>query len=183
MLRVFPMKNTNVFEVVPTTEFFRRPTHLSKLPHYSRRTATMALPTSRGLFRSLLRARSVAFKGDPTALSAARVEIRKHFDVRPPTDRRLPSARCTHVDRRRSRSPPPPSRLPQESKHLGPEEALEKIKEGVEAESFIRLHVVQAVGNERGNYEMRIEPQHVDGEYEAPGRAGGCAGEDGEKKP
>ena len=57
------------------------------------------------------------------------------------------------------------------------------IKEGVEAESFIRLHVVQAVGNERGNYEMRIEPQHVDGEYEAPGRAGGCAGEDGEKKP
>jgi len=37
------------------------------------------------------------------------------------------------------------------------------------------------VGNERGNYEMRIEPQHVDGEYEAPGRAGGC--EDGEKKP
>jgi hypothetical protein len=44
----------------------------------------MALPTSRGLFRRLLRARSVAFKGDPTALSAARVEIRKHFDVRPP---------------------------------------------------------------------------------------------------
>ena len=43
------------------------------------------------------------------------------------------------------------------------------------------MHVVQAVGNERGNYEMRIEPQHVDGEYEAPGRAGGC--EDGEKKP
>merc|ERR1712216_515617 len=111
-------------------------------------TATMALPTSRGLFRSLLRARSVAFKGDPTALSAARVEIRKHFD---------------------------------ESKHLGPEDALEKIKEGVEAESFIRLHVVQAVGNERGNYEMLIESQHVDGEYEAPGRAGGCAGEDGKK--
>ena len=77
-------------------------------------------------------------------------------------------------------APAPPSRLPQESKHLGPEDALEKIKEGVEAESFIRLHVVQAVGNERGNYEMRIEAQHVDGEYEAPG-AGGCAGEAGKK--
>ncbi|MDA9098241.1 hypothetical protein N9L76_04820 [bacterium] len=40
-----------------------------------------SLPTSRGLFRGLLRARFVAFKGDPTALTAARVEIRKHFDV------------------------------------------------------------------------------------------------------
>ena len=57
----------------------------------------------------------------------------------------------------------------------------EWIKEGVEAESFIRLHVVQAVGNERGNYEMRIEAQHVDGEYEAPG-AGGCAGEAGKNQ-
>lgn len=139
----------------------------------------MALPTSRGLFRSLLRARSVAFKGDPTALSAARVEIRKHFDVRP-RDRPPPSSLTRHVDRRRLRARPRPSRLPQESKHLGPEDALEKIKEGVEAESFIRLHVVQAVGNERGNYEMRIESQHVDGEYEAPG-AGGCAGEAGKK--
>ena len=110
------------------------------------------------------------------------MEIRKHFDVRHPRTAVFPlnDAR-TKCRSRRSRSPP--SRLPQESKHLGPEEALEKIKEGVEAESFIRLHVVQAVGNERGNYEMRIEPQHVDGEYEAPGRAGGCAGEDGEKKP
>ena len=139
----------------------------------------MALPTSRGLFRSLLRARSVAFKGDPTALSAARVEIRKHFDVRP-RDRPPPSS--LHTARRSpSLTRPPPSRLPQESKHLGPEDALEKIKEGVEAESFIRLHVVQAVGNERGNYEMRIEAQHVDGEYEAPG-AGGCAGEAGKNQ-
>ena len=110
MLRVFPMKNTNVFEVVPTTEFFRRPTHLSKLPHYSRRTATMALPTSRGLFRSLLRARSVAFKGDPTALSAARVEIRKHFDVRPIA---RPSRRPDEPRPAESRAhpvPPPPPR-------------------------------------------------------------------------
>ena len=143
----------------------------------------MALPTSRILFRSLLRARSVAFKGDPTALSAARVEIRKHFDVRP-RDRAPPSSlrlltrhafAVAHAPR------PRPSHPPQESKHLGPEDALAKIKEGVEAESFIRLHIVQAVGNERGNYEMRIESQHVDGEYEAPGRAGGCAGEDGKK--
>ena len=49
--------------------------------------------------------------------------------------------------------------------------------EGVEAESFIRLHVVQARGNERVNYEMQVEPQHVDGEYEVPGDApGGCGG-------
>ena len=70
-------------------------------------TATMALPTSRGLFRSLLRARSVAFKGDPTALSAARVEIRKHFDVRP-RDRPPPSS--LHTARRSpSLTRPPPS--------------------------------------------------------------------------
>lgn len=67
----------------------------------------MALPTSRGLFRSLLRARSVAFKGDPTALSAARVEIRKHFDVRP-RDRPPPSS--LHTARRSpSLTRPPPS--------------------------------------------------------------------------
>ena len=63
----------------------------------------MALPTSRGLFRSLLRARSVAFKGDPTALSAARVEIRKHFDVRvraPSPDRGAESL-ADRVDRPR----------------------------------------------------------------------------------
>lgn len=41
-----------------------------------------ALPTTRGLFRSLLRARAVAFKGDERALAASRAEIRKHFDVR-----------------------------------------------------------------------------------------------------
>ena len=52
---------------------------------------------------------------------------------------------------------PPPSRLAQESKHLGPTEALEKIKEGVEAESFIRLHVVQAVGNERERVKAKRE--------------------------
>ena len=73
--------------------------------------------------------------------------------------------------------PVPPCAPRQESAHLGPEEAKKKIAEGVEAESFIRLHVVQAVGNERGNYEMRVEPQHVDGEYEVPGDApGGCSG-------
>ena len=70
--------------------------------------------------------------------------------------------------RRVSRSPRPPCAPRQESAHLGPEEAKKKIAEGVEAESFIRLHVVQAVGNERGNYEMRVEPQHVDGEHEVP---------------
>ena len=111
-----------------------------------------SLPTSLGLFRSLLRARSAAFKGDPTALTAARTEIRKNFD---------------------------------ESKHLSPSEASGKIKEGVEAESFIRLHVVQAVGNERGNYEMTVQTHHTDLEgsntIEVPsggaGAAGSCAGE------
>ena len=32
------------------------------------------------------------------------------------------------------------------------------------------------MGNERGNYEMRVEPQHVDGEYEVPGGAPGGRG-------
>lgn len=68
-------------------------------------------------------------------------------------------------------------RTPQEAAHLTGDEAKRKIEEGVEAESFIRLHVVQAQGNERGNYEMRVEPQHVDGEYEVPGTGpGGCSG-------
>jgi len=40
-----------------------------------------ALPTARGLFRSLLRARSHAFRGDATALAASGGEIRKHFEA------------------------------------------------------------------------------------------------------
>ena len=134
-----------------------------------------ALPTSRGLFRSLLRARAVAFRGDAKALAASRTEIRKHFDVRP---RARPSRRPKSlVSPSLALTPSPPCAPRQESAHLGPEEAKKKIAEGVEAESFIRLHVVQAVGNERGNYEMRVEPQHVDGEYEVPGDApGGCSG-------
>jgi len=40
-----------------------------------------ALPTARGLFRSLLRARSHAFRGDATALAASGREIRKHFEA------------------------------------------------------------------------------------------------------
>ena len=140
-----------------------------------RPSAMTALPTSRGLFRSLLRARAVAFRGDAKALAASRTEIRKHFDVRP---RARPSRRPKSlVSPSLALTPSPPCAPRQESAHLGPEEAKKKIAEGVEAESFIRLHVVQAVGNERGNYEMRVEPQHVDGEYEVPGDApGGCSG-------
>ena len=33
---------------------------------------------------------------------------------------------------------------PQSARDLTPDEAIEKVKEGVEAESFLRLHVVQA---------------------------------------
>ena len=40
-----------------------------------------ALPTARGLFRSLLRARSHAFRGDATALAASGGEIREHFEA------------------------------------------------------------------------------------------------------
>ncbi|MDA9098240.1 hypothetical protein N9L76_04815 [bacterium] len=37
---------------------------------------------------------------------------------------------------------------------------------------------MQAKGNERGNYEMRVESHHTDREYEVPGgNVGGCAGE------
>lgn len=137
----------------------------------------------------------------------------------------------------------------QEAAHLQGDEARKKIEEGVEAESFIRLHVVQArgwegkslyltftpcfffptkvyatctvgdgynrvffkvvrrhhptltgrqeiylqkkrerrrarplvPGNERGNYEMTVEPQHIDGEFEVPSGtgAGGCTGTGG----
>jgi hypothetical protein len=44
-------------------------------------TGMSALPTARGLFRSLLRARSHAFRGDATALAASGGEIRKHFEA------------------------------------------------------------------------------------------------------
>lgn len=103
------------------------------------------LPSARSLFRSLLRARATAFRGDEMALTRAQAEIRKHFD---------------------------------DHAHLVGEDARRKIEEGVEAESFIRLHVVQAKANDAGNFEMRIEPQHVDGEYEVPAGtgAGGCSG-------
>ena len=135
-----------------------------------RHTATMALPTSRGLFRSLLRARSVAFKGDPTALSAARVEIRKHFDVRPrdrPPPSSLHTARRSPSLTRPAPSVPPPAgvQAPRPRGRAGEDQGGRR---GGELHPPARR---AAVGNERGNYEMRIEAQHVDGEYEAPGLA------------
>jgi hypothetical protein len=67
-----------------------------------------SLPTARGLFRSLLRARATAFKGDEPALVKAYDEIRKHFDVRNATQHpALPSVNTTHL----YRTPPQRVRL------------------------------------------------------------------------
>jgi hypothetical protein len=62
---------------------FHPPRALATVRTTLRPSAMTALPTSRSLFRSLLRARAVAFRGDAKALAASRTEIRKHFDVRP----------------------------------------------------------------------------------------------------
>ena len=136
-----------------------------------------ALPTARGLFRQLIRARAVAFRGDQTALAAWREEIRKHFQV---SERQHgPTLNLPHLFQ--PNLPPNPFQSTKDSAHLGPEEAKKKIEEGVEAESFIRLHVVQAQVNDKGNYEMSVEPQHVDrtmpGEniIESPDGGGGCS--------
>lgn len=136
-----------------------------------------ALPTARGLFRQLIRARAVAFRGDQTALAASREEIRKHFQV---SERQHgPTLNLPHLFQPNLR--PNPFQSTKDSAHLGPEEAKKKIEEGVEAESFIRLHVVQAQVNDKGNYEMSVELQHVDrtmpGEniIESPDGGGGCS--------
>lgn len=178
-------KHPRVWEAIGLSrirEIFHQPRVLATVRTTLRPSAMTALPTSRSLFRSLLRARAVAFRGDAKALAASRTEIRKHFDVRPIA---RPPRRPDEAGPAESRAhpvPPPPHPPRQDSAHLSPEDAKKKIEEGVEAESFIRLHVVQAVGNERGNYEMRVEPQHVDGEYEVPGDApGGCSGTDSKK--
>jgi complex III assembly factor LYRM7 len=100
----------------------------------------------------------VAFRGDHTALAASREEIRKHFQV---SERQHgPTLNLPHLFQ--PNLPPNPFQSTKDSAHLGPEEAKKKIEEGVEAESFIRLHVVQAQVNDKGNYEMSVEPQHVD---------------------
>ena len=58
----------------------------------SEMSTTTALPTVRVLFRSLMRARTVAFKGDSTALEASHVAIRESFDVRAHTPPSLSSS-------------------------------------------------------------------------------------------
>jgi complex III assembly factor LYRM7 len=41
--------------------------------------------------------------------------------------------------------------------------AAQRMREGREAEEFIRLHVVQAVRDDAGGaFKMRVEPSHVD---------------------
>lgn len=75
-----------------------------------RPSAMTALPTSRSLFRSLLRARAVAFRGDAKALAASRTEIRKHFDVRPlARPSRRPDEPRPAESRAHPVSPPPPA--------------------------------------------------------------------------
>ncbi|KAG0610031.1 hypothetical protein M758_7G033300 [Ceratodon purpureus] len=53
------------------------------------------------------------------------------------------------------------------NRNVGPGEELEslisKAREGVE---FMRVNIVQAKLNERGNYEMKVKPEHQGGELE-----------------
>lgn len=86
--------------------------------------------TPLALYRSLLRARAKAFRGDVRALDAARTEIRARFED------------ARDVDEKTRET---------------------KMREGREAEEFIRLHVVQAVREEdEENFKMTVDTVHQD---------------------
>lgn len=86
--------------------------------------------TPLALYRSLLRARAKAFRGDARALDAARTEIRARFEDARDVDEKTREA---------------------------------KMREGREAEEFIRLHVVQAVRErDEENFKMTVDTVHQD---------------------
>jgi complex III assembly factor LYRM7 len=93
-------------------------------PHARMSTTPLAL------YRSLLRARAKAFRGDARALDAARTEIRARFE---------------------------------DARDVDDKTRETKMREGREAEEFIRLHVVQAVreGDEE-NFKMTVDTVHQD---------------------
>lgn len=62
----------------------------------------------------------------------------------------------------------------EESREVDNALAAQRMREGAEAEEFIRLHVVQAVREgEGGAFKMRVEPSHVDVTIEGA-HGGGC---------
>lgn len=73
-----------------------------------------------------------AFRGDTVTLTASRKELRARFD-----ESRLSS--------------------------LGTQQEIDQaLADAAEAADFLRTFVVQAKLNERGNYEMKLEPHHAD---------------------
>ena len=102
-------EHPRVWKASTIREIFHPPRVLATVRTTLRPSAMTALPTSRSLFRSLLRARAVAFRGDAKALAASRTEIRKHFDVRPlARPSRRPDEPRPAESRAHPVSPPPP---------------------------------------------------------------------------
>lgn len=103
--------------------------HRASTLHNPTRARSMST-TPLALYRSLLRARAKAFRGDVRALDAARSEIRARFE---------------------------------DARDVDDKTRETKMREGREAEEFIRLHVVQAVreGDEE-NFKMTVDTVHQD---------------------
>ena len=121
--------------------------HFSQVRGTAPRTGARMSTTPLALYRSLLRARAKAFRGDARALDAARTEIRARFED------------ARDVDEKTRET---------------------KMREGREAEEFIRLHVVQAVreGDEE-NFKMTVDTVHQDVSIERADDdgKGGCSSE------
>ncbi len=82
-----------------------------------------------------------AFRGDTVTLTASRKELRARFD-----------------ESRRSTSLGGGSEQQQQQQ----EQIDQALADAAEAADFLRTFVVQAKLNERGNYEMKLEPHHAD---------------------
>lgn len=77
-----------------------------------------------------------AFRGDTVTLNASRTELRARFDE---------------------------SRASLSSAGVQQQEQIDQaLADAAEAADFLRTFVVQAKLNERGNYEMKLEPHHAD---------------------
>ena len=76
-----------------------------------------------------------AFRGDTVTLNASRKELRARFDE---------------------------NRASLSSGGQQQEQIDQALADAAEAADFLRTFVVQAKLNERGNYEMKLEPHHAD---------------------
>ena len=78
-----------------------------------------------------------AFRGDTVTLNASRKELRARFD----------ESRAS---------------LAGQEQQQQQEQIDQALADAAEAADFLRTFVVQARLNERGNYEMKLEPHHAD---------------------